>query len=100
MLDGSTGFKFKTENIGVMFAPRSKRSKDPKINMILRKIALLETTVPGLVATAEHSFGVANIWPDILSRLKAPDACDVPEQLALVERFATTSRGTQFWIAN
>jgi hypothetical protein len=81
-----------------MFAHKSKRSKDPKINTILREIALIETAVPGLVITAVHSFGVSNIWLDALSRLQAPDPGSVPVELSSVKRFAAASRDSQFWM--
>ena len=98
VLDESTAFKFKTDNVGVMFAHSSKRSRDPKINVILREIALIETAVPGLVISAVHSFGVANTWPDALSRLEAPSPCIVPAELALVKRFTPVQRDSQFWM--
>ena len=81
-------------------AHRKKRSKDPNINIVLREIALIETAVPGLVIDAQQSFGVANTWPDALSRLEAPSASVIPTELSSVRRFVAAPRCGQFWIAN
>ena len=72
-------------------------SSSASLNLIARELAL--DSILGLysLGLATHNPGVANVLPDDLSRLWAPDKHSFPKALQGVPEVPTPTRGIDFW---
>ena len=67
------------------------------LNKLLLMLALHNSELVGGIRWLEHVPGVANVLPDLLSRVHAPGGERVPQVLAAVERVCV-ARDQAFWL--
>ena len=67
------------------------------LNKLLLMLALHNSELVGGIRWLEHVPGVANVLPDLLSRVHAPGGERVPQVLAAVERVCV-GRDRAFWL--
>ena len=99
-LSSNTEFMCKCDNLGVVFNQNKRSSKNPHVNIVLREIALHECKVPGLVIRTSHVLGQANVWPDALSRLTAPEGHrkTLPAEIASLKETTVSERVKSWWL--
>ena len=73
-------------------------SKAPQLSQIVAELALEEAERGVKIFSLGHIPGLSNSWPDSLSRLSAPDARVLPEQLAGVTRTPFPPTDGKLWI--
>lgn len=74
-------------------------SSSPHLNKIAQEIALHLAIGDAEISLFEHIPGVTNIQADALSRLIAPDAKSIPENLGQALRVYPPPRDRMFWKA-
>ena len=72
-------------------------SSSPALNLIAREIALDTAEFSSTIELLTHIPGVANVIPDHLSRLQAPEPHQFPESLHGVPQAQLAPRNKSFW---
>lgn len=90
-------FEIRSDSMGALSALNSLSSSSASINTIARELALDSAQLLAAPSIFAHTPGVANILPDKLSRLWAPEAYAFPECLASVPGGIPPRRGHSFW---
>ena len=91
--------ELRADSLAALGAVSKLASSAPGLGLIMREIALDEAENMIGFKWLEHVPGVANVWPDALSRMFAPEPGTkvVPEQLLSVPRTAVEPRSRAFW---
>ena len=97
LLDHSTSIHIKSDNLAVISSTQKRKARNSKLSAILREIALDEVRARGLSVDFSHIFGVANQWPDALSRVFSPSPPTFPVELANVKRTTVPWRDSSFY---
>ena len=89
----------RSDSLGSLLALRKQASKSLGIAIILREMARDESELDANSLNLTHIPGVANIWPDALSRLWAPVPKQVPVELLSAARTRVPVRSSEFWLS-
>eukprot|EP00971_Amphidinium_carterae_P237890 4722878-Amphidinium_carterae.1 len=71
-------------------------SRSPNLNRIIQEMAMDMATGRFELQSVTHIMGKSNVWPDALSRLRAPSPAKLPKELEGVPRKAVM-REASFW---
>jgi len=72
-------------------------SRNAGISLVAAELALEQAEFSVGLETLTHIPGISNVLPDALSRLWAPEPCQVPSELDAVERTQVPRRHARFW---
>ena len=97
-LRGKASVQLRADSLAVLGAAAKAASKSQPLNLIMREIALDEAETAWGLDWLAHVPGVANTWPDALSRLSAPEGKVIPPELARVERTSVPRRISKWWL--
>ena len=97
-LGPSTTFELRSDSLGALSAIAKKASRSAGMNKIIAEIALMEAAVGVSITSLTHIPGLSNDTRDALSRLWAPEAKSIPDQLRGVTREGCLARDRSFWL--
>ena len=97
-LGPATTFELRSDSLGALSAIAKKASRSAEMNKIIAEIALREAAVGVHITSPTHISGLSNDTPDALSRLWAPEAKSIPDQLRGVKRDSCPARDRSFWL--
>ena len=87
----------RSDSLGSLLALRKQASRSPGLAIILRELALDEAELDSISLSLTHIPGVANVWPDALSRLWAPVSKEIPVELLSAIRTRVPVRDANYW---
>ena len=87
----------RSDSLGALSALSKLSSSERSLNMIARELALDWAQLLKPPTVYEHTPGIANVLPDILSRLEAPSPHEFPDILRAVPGGRPPQRDSSFW---
>ena len=97
LIDQHTSFEIRADSFAALLALRKGSSRTPGLNKIMSEIALMEAERGLKFLSLTHIPGLANTWPDALSRLEAPEPKVISPALLTVPRTSCEPRDRHFW---
>lgn len=89
--------ELRADSLAALHAVGSGRSGSQAVSLILRELALDTALLGDPIGGLRHVPGRANVLPDALSRLWAPERARFPAALHSARRVEAPSRGSSFW---
>ena len=90
-------FRLRSDSMAALAAMFRNASPAGPLNKLLLMVSLHNVDLAGGLQWLEHVPGVANVLPDHLSRMAAPQGEPLPPELAPVER-VDVARDQQVWL--
>merc|ERR1712107_825644 len=87
----------RSDSLALLSSLSKGASRAPSINLILCEVSLVAAIHHLEFSNLVHIPGVANDWPDALSRMQAPEPRLLPEPLRVVPRSGCAPRTAQFY---
>jgi hypothetical protein len=87
----------RSDSLSALSAALALRSREPRLNAVARELALDTAEGRYQLAALQHTPGVANSYPDALSRLHDPTPRRVPLDLLKARRDCPPARDAAFW---
>ena len=76
-----TSLMLRSDSLGTLSAIKKAASKSKGLSLVLSELALEEAEFSNPINDLVHIPGIANTWPDALSRLTAPQPKSIPPRL-------------------